>query len=94
MAPPLAKSELRNKIKYRIVLIFFVSRLSDLKLRNLANLWPYDYDTVILQKVTYDVIFITSKDYDTENTSHNFFPFSSLSLSKILVALLKREFFG
>jgi len=35
--PPLAKSKLRNKIKYRIVLIFLC--LSDLKFRNLANLW-------------------------------------------------------
>jgi len=36
-APPLAKSKLRNKIKYRMVLIFL--RLSDLKLHNLAFLW-------------------------------------------------------
>jgi len=35
-APPLAKSELRKKIKYRIVLIFFC--FNDLKLRNLTNL--------------------------------------------------------
>jgi len=37
-APPLAKLKLRKKIKYRIVLIFFVSH--EVKLRELANLWP------------------------------------------------------
>jgi len=52
-----------------------------------------DYDTVNLQKVTYNVIFGRHKDYATENTSlnwgHKIFPFSSPTLSKILVALLK-----
>jgi len=36
-ASSLAKSELINMIKYRIVLIFL--SLSDQKLRDLANLW-------------------------------------------------------
>jgi len=53
-APPLAKLKLRKKIKYRIVLFFFVSRV----------IWPMvlkiDYDTAKLQKVTYDVKMITS----------------------------------
>jgi len=35
--PLLAKSKLRKKIKYRIVLIFLC--LSELKLRDLANSW-------------------------------------------------------
>jgi len=36
-APPLTKSKLRKKIKYRIIVIFFVY-LSDLKLCDSANL--------------------------------------------------------
>jgi len=52
-----------------------------------------DYDTVKLQKVTFDVTFLwRHKDYVTENTSskwrHKNFPFSSSSLSKTVVALL------
>jgi len=51
-----------------------------------------DYDKVKLQKVTYDVFLWHHKDYASENTSskwrHQSFPFSSPSLSKILVAFL------
>jgi len=36
-APPLAKSNVTKKTKYRIVLIFLC--LGDLKFRDLANLW-------------------------------------------------------
>jgi len=59
-ALPLAKSNVRKKIKYRIVLIFFC--LSGLKLHDFANLWSYkiDYDPEKLRKVTYDIIFMTS----------------------------------
>jgi len=59
-APPLANSTLRKKIKYRIVWSFLC--LGDLKFRDLTNLGhKIDFDTVKLQRVTYDIIFMTTK---------------------------------
>jgi len=62
-APSLAKSKLRNKIKYRVGLIFLY--LSDLKLRDLANLW--------LKNLLYDVIKITSPKIRYQNNVNFFF---------------------
>jgi len=51
-----------------------------------------EYDTVKLQKVTYDVIFMTSKRLHHQKYvikwRHKFFPFSRPFLSNVLVALL------
>jgi len=49
-APPLSKSKVRKKIKYRIVLIFFFCVSVICELRDLANMvLKIDYDTIKLQ---------------------------------------------
>jgi len=57
-APPLAKSQLRKKIKYWVLLIFFMSRWSEVTRFGQFIVWKIDCDTVKLRKVTYDVIFM------------------------------------
>jgi len=74
-APPLAKSKLREKIKYRIVLIFFMSQWSEVA-------WFSSYDVVLWRHKDY----VTKNTPSLWR--HRNFPFLSPSLGKILVALL------
>jgi len=77
-APPLAKSKLRNKIKYRVFLIFFVSQSSEIA-------W---FGQFMVLKVYYmSSSRLRHRKYIIKVTSI-FSHFWSHSLSKILVALL------
>jgi len=53
--PLLAKAKFGKKVKYRIVLIYFVLVMCSCVI-GLFMVLKIDYDTVKLQKVTYDVI--------------------------------------
>jgi len=89
-APPLAKSTLRINIKYRIVLICFFCEVFQWSWS--CVIWPiYDLKIGLRHSKTSSHIW-RHKDYTTKNTSskcrHKIFPFSSPSLSKVLVVLL------
>jgi len=49
-APPLAKSKLRQKIKYRVVLIFFVPQSFEVARFGQFKILKIDYDTVKTSK--------------------------------------------
>jgi len=84
--PSLAKSKLRNKIKHRIVLIFFVLQWSEVEWFGQFMILKIDYDTVKLQKSHmtsfYDVIKIMPPKVRHQNDVTKIFHFQAPPLAK------------